>query len=78
MIPQARGVLAPPGISADVVKYWDGVFGRLVKTAAWKKYLNDNQFEDGYLTGNGLNKFFDDLTVQMRDVLKEAGVKVVR
>jgi hypothetical protein len=25
-----------------------------------------------------LSKFFDDLTVQMRDVLKEAGAKVVR
>ena len=78
IIPQARGVLAPPGVGGDVVKYWDGVFGRFVKTAAWKKYLSDYQFEDGYLTGNGLNKFFDDLTVQMRDVLKEAGVKVVR
>jgi hypothetical protein len=49
-----------------------------VKTSAWKKYLSDNQFEDGFLAGNSLNKFFDDLTVQMRDVLKEAGVKVVR
>ena len=54
------------------------MFGRFAKTASWKKYLNDNQFEDAYLTGNGLNKFFDDLTVQMRDVLKEAGVKVMR
>lgn len=78
IVPQARGVLAPPGVGADVVKYWEEVFGRFVKTAQWKKYLSDNQFEDGYLTGNGLNKFFDDLTVQMRDVLKEAGVKVVR
>jgi tripartite-type tricarboxylate transporter receptor subunit TctC len=54
------------------------VFSRFAKTPSWKKYLNDNQFEDGYLTGNNLNKFFDDLTVQMRDVLKEAGVKVMR
>jgi putative tricarboxylic transport membrane protein len=78
IIPQARGVLAPPAVGADVVKYWDGVFGRFVKTSPWKKYLSDNQFEDGYLVGNNLNKFFDDLTVQMRDILKEAGVKVVR
>jgi putative tricarboxylic transport membrane protein len=78
IIPQARGVVAPPGIGNDVVKYWEGVFSRFVKTAAWKNYLNDNQFEDGYLAGNELHKFFDDLTVQMRDVLKAAGVKVVR
>ena len=78
IIPQARGVLAPPAVGADVVQYWQGVFGKFVKTPAWQKYLSDNQFEDGYLTGNNLNKFFDDLTVQMRDILKEAGVKVVR
>jgi putative tricarboxylic transport membrane protein len=78
VIPQARGVVAPPGVGNDVVKYWEGVFGRFVKTPAWKKYLSDNQFEDGYLTGTTLVKFFDDLSVQMREILKEAGVKVVR
>jgi putative tricarboxylic transport membrane protein len=78
VIPQARGVLAPPGVPNDVVSYWEGVFDRFAKTASWKKYLEQNQFEDGYLKGPGLNKFFDDLTVQMREVLKEAGAKVVR
>jgi putative tricarboxylic transport membrane protein len=78
IIPQARGVVAPPAVSRDVVQYWEGVFERLTKTASWKKYLEQNQFEDGYLKGTELNKFFDELTVQMRDVLKEAGAKVVR
>ncbi len=78
IIPQARGIIAPPGIGGDVVKYWQGVFGRFAKSAPWQKYLSDNQFEDGYLTGKDLNKFFDDLTVQMRGILKEAGLKVVR
>jgi putative tricarboxylic transport membrane protein len=78
VIPQARGVVAPPGVPNDVVLYWEGVFDRFAKTESWKKYLAQNQFEDGYLKGAGLNKFFDDLTVQMREVLKEAGAKVVR
>jgi putative tricarboxylic transport membrane protein len=78
VIPQARGVVAPPGVSNDVVSYWEGVFDRFAKTESWKKYLEQNQFEDGYLKGPALNKFFDDLAVQMREVLKEAGAKVVR
>jgi putative tricarboxylic transport membrane protein len=78
VIPQARGIVAPPGVGNDVVTYWEGVFGKFAKTPSWKKYLSDNQFEDGYLAGSGLNKFFDALTVQMRDILKEAGVKVMR
>ncbi|MEK7783138.1 MAG: tripartite tricarboxylate transporter substrate-binding protein, partial [Candidatus Binatota bacterium] len=78
VIPQARGVLAPPGVPEDVVQYWEGVFDRFAKTASWKKYLEQNQFEDGYLKGPELSKFFDALTIQMREVLKEAGAKVVR
>jgi putative tricarboxylic transport membrane protein len=78
LIPQARGVLAPPAVPRDVVQYWEGVFDRFEKTPTWQKYLEQNQFEDGYLKCPGLGKFFDELTVQMRDVLKEAGAKVVR
>jgi len=78
LIPQARGVVAPPGVSREVVQYWEGVFDRFEKTATWKQYLEQNQFEEGYLKGPPLSKFFDDLTVQMRDVLKEAGAKVLR
>jgi putative tricarboxylic transport membrane protein len=78
VIPQARGVLAPPGVPKDVFQYWEGVFDRFTKTASWKKYLEQNQFEDGYLKGAELNTFFDQLTVQMREVLKEAGAKIVR
>ena len=77
-IPQTRGVLAPPAVPKEVVQYWEGVFDRFTNTASWKKYLEQNQFEDGYLKGPGLNKFFDSLTEQMREVLKEAGAKVVR
>jgi len=77
-IPQARGVVAPPATSREEVQYWEGVFDRFAKTATWKQYVEQNQFEDGYLKGPALTKFFDDLTVQMREVLKEAGAKVVR
>ena len=78
IIPQARGAVAPPAVPREVIQYWEGVFDRFVKTATWKQYVEQNQFEDGYLKGPPLSKFFDDLTVQMRDVLKEAGAKVVR
>ena len=78
IIPQARGVLAPPAASKEVVQYWEGVFDRFAKSASWKQYVEQNQFEDGYLKGPPLNKFFDELTVLMRGVLKEAGAKVVR
>ncbi|HLN88354.1 MAG TPA: tripartite tricarboxylate transporter substrate binding protein [Candidatus Limnocylindrales bacterium] len=78
LIPQARGVIAPAAVPREVVHYWEGVFDRFEKTSSWKQYVEQNQFEDAYLKGAPLSKFLDDLTVQMRDVLKEAGAKVVR
>src|SRR5262245_2178810 len=77
-VPQVRGVVAPPGIPAENVAYWEDIFKKLSQTASWKKYLADNQFEDGYQNAADLTKFYDEFTGTMRGILKEAGVKVVR
>jgi len=77
-VPQVRGVVAPPGIPPANVAYWEDVFRRLTRTASWKKYLDDNQFEDGYQNAADLSKFYDDFTGTMRGILQEAGVKIVR
>ncbi len=77
-MPQVRGVVAPPGIPRENVQYWEGVFRRLTQTASWKKYIADNQLEDGYQTSAEFAKFYDEFTDRMREILKEAGIKVVR
>jgi len=46
--PTVRGVVGPPGISRAAVEYWEEVFARLVKLQEWRKYLEENQFEDGF------------------------------
>jgi putative tricarboxylic transport membrane protein len=78
VIPQARGVVAPPAAPKEAVAYWEGVFEAFVKTSSWKQYVEQNQFEDAFLKGPTLYKFIDSLQDQMREVLKEAGAKVVR
>src|SRR5437016_10604226 len=37
-VPQVRGVVAPPGIPAANVAYWEDVLLKLTKTASWKKF----------------------------------------
>jgi putative tricarboxylic transport membrane protein len=78
VVPQIRGVVAPPGIPKENVAYWQDLFRRLAATPSWKKYLEDNQFEDGYQDSADLAKFLDRFTDEMRDILKDAGVKTVR
>ena len=77
-VPQVRGVVAPPGIPRENVVYWEGVFRKLTQTESWKKFLADNQFEDGYQNAAELTKFYEDFSNQMRGILQEAGVKTVR
>lgn len=77
-VPQVRGILMPPGVAPDVVAYYEDLFLRLSKTATWRKYLEEQQFEDGFQKSAELSKFFDTYTNQMRNILKEAGAKVVR
>ena len=77
-VPQVRGVVAPPGIPRENVAYWEGVFRKLTQTESWKKFLADNQFEDGYQNHAELTKFYEEFSNQMRGILQEAGVKTVR
>ena len=78
VVPQVRGVVAPPGIPEENVRYWQELFHRLTQTPSWKKYVADNQFEDGYLGSAELVTFMDGFYGKMRGILKEAGVKTVR
>jgi putative tricarboxylic transport membrane protein len=77
-VPMVRGVVAPPGVPRDVVAYWEYLFARLVQTPVWKKYLEDNQFEDGFQKSAEVSQFIDRFAEQMRGILREAGVTVAR
>ena len=78
VVPQVRGVVAPPAIPKANVVYWEGVFRKLTQTGSWRKFLADNQFEDGYQNAAELTKFYDQFTGEMRGILEDAGIKTVR
>ena len=78
VVPQVRGMVAPPGIPKANVEYWEDFCRRLTLTASWQKYIADNQFENGYQGSADLVKFYEEFTGRMRDILKDAGVKTVR
>lgn len=73
-----RGVVGPPDMPPDAVAYWADFFALVARTASWKKYLGDNLFEDGFQKGPELAKFMGEFPEQIRSILRDAGVKVVR
>ena len=76
--PQIRGVVGPPQMPADAVAYWTDRFAKLRQTQSWQKYLQDNQLEDGFVTGAEFGKAIAETQNQLREQFKEAGIKVVR
>jgi len=73
-----RGIVGPPGMPKEVVAYYEDFFARLVQTAAWKKYLADNFFDDAFQKQAEFTKFIDEFTESVRPILKDAGVKTFR
>ena len=51
---------------------------RMVKTDAWRRYLEENQFEDGFQRGDALVKSSAEFVARMREMLQDAGLKVYR
>jgi len=77
-VPQVRGIVAPPDLPADAVAFYEDLFARFTKTATWRKYLEDNLFEEGFVRSADLGRFFDRQMEVTRGILKEGGVNVVR
>jgi putative tricarboxylic transport membrane protein len=73
-----RGVTAPPGMPADAVTFWEDFFARMAQTPSWKKYLQEQLFEDGFLRGPELARFMEQFPGQIRSILVDAGVKPAR
>ncbi len=77
-VPQNRGLVGPPGMPADAVAYYEELIHKATRTPGWQKYLQDNHFEGSYLNAQETRAFLDRYEGQIRDLLKEAGAKVVR
>ena len=77
-IPQIRGIVGPPNMPADALAYWEGVMKRLSQSAGWKKYIDENYFEDGYLSAADSKKFLEEYEGDIRVQLQATGAKVVR
>ena len=76
--PQIRAVVAPPGVSNEVVAYWEDLFAKLRATASWKKYVEDNQLEDHFANSGELSKMIKQIEDELRTQYQAAGIKVVR
>jgi putative tricarboxylic transport membrane protein len=77
-VPQARGIVGPPGMPAEAVAYYEDLMQRATKTASWDKYLNETKVEGAFLKSKENAAFVTQYETQLRSILQAAGVKTVR
>jgi putative tricarboxylic transport membrane protein len=77
-LPQMRGVVGAPGMSPETVAYYEDLFLKVSKTAAWQKFIEDSQLDGEFVKSAELKTFLNTFEGTLREILKEAGAKVVR
>jgi putative tricarboxylic transport membrane protein len=69
-----RSVMGAKGLTPDQIRYWDGVFGRMVKTDAWRQAVEKNQWEDDYMNSADFGRNLKAQYEILKDVLTELGM----
>lgn len=59
VLKQFRGVMAPPGMSAEAVNYYLGVLDRARKTPEWRQYVKQSELVEEWVAGAELAAFID-------------------
>ncbi len=69
-----RGFVAPRGITAAQIAFWDQAFARISKSDEWKKELADNGWADGFLGAADIRKRLDGEFTLLTAMLGELGL----
>jgi len=76
--PQPRGVVGPPGMAPDVLAYYVDLIQRANKSPGWQKFLRDGILEEKVLGPKETSEFLTKTETEVRGILTDSGVKLVR
>jgi putative tricarboxylic transport membrane protein len=69
-----RGVIGPRALSRDQVAYWEEVITRIVQTDEWKREMDRNYWEPGFMTSAETGKYLRAQYDQYRTILSDLGL----
>mgnify|MGYP001304120925 CR=1 FL=1 len=77
-VPQQRGLVGPPDMPAEAVKFYADLMKSWSEKPAYADYLKLTHLDNAYVSSSDLGQFFSDYTKLLREILQNAGVKIVR
>jgi putative tricarboxylic transport membrane protein len=69
-----RAIIGARGLSAAQVAYWEAVFARAVQGEAWKKAIEDEAWDGGFMGSREFGKFLDAEYAEYRTILSDLGL----
>ena len=69
-----RSVVGPKGMTDAQVRYWDGVFAKMVEQDEWKKDVEAKNFENTYSNGAETRKLMESQYAELAKTLKSLGL----
>ena len=69
-----RGIIGPKGLAQDRIRYWEGIFGNMVKTSAWKQALDKFQWDPDFRNSADMGRELRRQHDILKDVLTELGM----
>jgi putative tricarboxylic transport membrane protein len=74
VVANSRYMMAPPGLSAAQVAYWDGIFRKTVASPEWRNALAHEQWVDQHVSSADLRALIDQHYAQAREILSDLGM----
>ena len=71
---QWRSVIGPKSMTPQQLTFWNGVFGKMVETEAWKQDLDKSLVESNYMNSTQALEFMKTEYETLRTVLSELGL----
>ena len=69
-----QGAVGPPKLSAAQIAYWDGVFGRSLKTEEWRRDQEKDLWESDYMNAAEFTRFLKSDYEQAKSIFVELGL----
>jgi putative tricarboxylic transport membrane protein len=66
--------LGPRGMTPGQIAFWDDVFARTMKTPEWKKFVEENGWEFGFMPSKETAAFMKKEWEEARGIMQELGV----
>ena len=69
-----RAMLAPPGLTADHISYWEEVFAKVTQTPEWQSELQKNFWESDFRRSAEARKYLDEQYEELKAAMAALGL----